>query len=88
VEGIMIRIKKLKQKSKVLWSRNRRKGRKATVEIVVVSLKQRNRVVEKYVKNAIRPKQYYSIRVSQYASNAYFVIWSTKPVFFLKTPLK
>ncbi len=58
------------------------------MEIVAVNLKSRNRAVEKYVKNAIKLKQYSYIKGSQYANHVYFVIWTTKLVFFLKTLLK
>jgi len=58
------------------------------VETAAVNLRPRNRVVEKYVKNATKNKQYSSIKVSQYARHVYFVIWTTKLAFCSKTLLK
>jgi hypothetical protein len=74
VEDITIRIKKSKQKLRALWNRNRKKKRKATAETVAVNLNQRNRVVGRSVKNAIKCKQHSSIKASQYASHVYFAI--------------
>jgi len=58
------------------------------VEIAAVNLRPRNRVVEKYVKNATKNRQYSSTKVNQYARHVYFVIWTTKLAYSSKTLLK